>query len=226
MTYTELRKEDNTRKKVRVAYLVSHPIQYQASLLRRISQEPDIDLTVFFGSNFSVREYVDKGFGVDVRWDVPLIEGYRHEFLPAIWDKRRTGPTSQLNYGIFSRLRGGKGDSGFDVLWVHGYSTLNTLQGMLIAKMLGVPVLLRAESRLSATKRGGLKLQAKRVFFSILKQFVDGTLTIGTLNAAYWRHYLGDAFAQFHQMPYAVDNHYFQSRCLDAREGRDEFIAE
>jgi glycosyltransferase involved in cell wall biosynthesis len=225
MTYTELRKEDNTRKKVRVAYLVSHPIQYQASLLRRISQEPDIDLTVFFGSNFSVCEYVDKGFGVDVRWDVPLIEGYRHEFLPAIWDKRRTGPISQLNYGIFSRLRGGKGNPGFDVLWVHGYSTLNTLQGMLVAKMLGVPVLLRAESRLSATKRGGLKLHAKSVFFSILKQFVDGTLTIGTLNAAHWRHYLGDTFAQF-PMPYAVDNFYFQSRSMEAASGRDEFLRE
>src|SRR5580698_5170639 len=94
---------DNKRK-VRVAYLVSHPIQYQAPLLRRISQEEDIELTVFFSSDFSVREYVDKGFGVDVKWDVSLLDGYRHEFLPAIWDKRRTGPTSQLSHGIFSRL--------------------------------------------------------------------------------------------------------------------------
>ena len=33
-------------RRVRLAYLVSHPIQYQAPLLRRIAQEPDIDLTV------------------------------------------------------------------------------------------------------------------------------------------------------------------------------------
>jgi hypothetical protein len=46
---------------VRLAYLVSHPIQYQAPLLRRIAQEPDIDLTVFFGSDFSVRGYRDAG---------------------------------------------------------------------------------------------------------------------------------------------------------------------
>src|ERR1700744_5393513 len=128
MNYMQPGNGDNAVKKVRLAYLVSHPIQYQAPLLRRIAQEPDIELTVFFGSNFSVREYVDKGFGVDVKWDVPLLDGYQHEFLPAIWDKRRTGPTSQLNYGIFSRLRGDKGAAGFDVLWVHGYSTLNSLQ--------------------------------------------------------------------------------------------------
>jgi glycosyltransferase involved in cell wall biosynthesis len=216
---------NNVTKKVRLAYLVSHPIQYQAPLLRRIAQEPDIELTVFFGSNFSVREYVDKGFGVDVKWDVPLVDGYDHEFLPAIWDKRRTGRATQFNYGIFSRLRGGKGAVSFDVLWVHGYSTLNSLQGMLAAKRLGVPVLLRAESRLGAADRGGLKPWVKNLFFGALKRLVDGVLPIGALNTVYWRHYLGDNFPQF-PMPYAVDNSYFQSRCQEASAGRMELLKE
>ncbi len=69
--------DNRLKKKVRLAYLVSHPIQYQAPLLRRIAQEPDIDLTVFFGSDFSLRSYQDEGFGVDVKWDVPLLDGYR-----------------------------------------------------------------------------------------------------------------------------------------------------
>jgi glycosyltransferase involved in cell wall biosynthesis len=215
MRSPEQSREDNAKKKVKVAYLVSHPIQYQAPLLRRIAQEPDIELTVFFGSNFSVQEYIDKGFGVDVKWDVPLLDGYRYEFLPAIWDKRRTGPTSQLNYGIFSRLRGSTERDGFDVLWVHGYSTLNTLQGMLIAKALGIPVLLRAESRLGRKQNGALKQLAKRLFFSGLKQLVEGVLPIGSLNAAYWRHTLGEDLPQF-MMPYAVDNEYFQSRSREA----------
>ena len=94
--------------KVRLAYLVSHPIQYQAPMLRRISQEPDIDLTVFFGSDFSVRDYKDEGFGVGVKWDVPLLDGYRHEFLPVLRDNSNPGALSPLNYGIFSRLRGSK----------------------------------------------------------------------------------------------------------------------
>jgi len=225
MTFITVSNEGKAKKKVKVAYLVSHPIQYQAPLLRRISQEPDIELTVFFGSNFSVREYVDKGFGVKVKWDVPLIEGYRHEFLPSIWDKGRTGPTSQLNYGIFSRLRGDEGSAGFDVLWVHGYSTLNALQGMLVAKLLGIPVLLRAESRLGETDRVGWKSGAKRVFFGILTMFVDGVLPIGTLNQAYWQHYLGAYFPQF-LVPYAVDNSYFQSRCAEATEARTELLQE
>ena len=136
---------ERLKNKVRLAYLVSHPIQYQAPLLRRIAQEPDIELTVFFGSDFSVRGYKDKGFGVGVEWDVPLLDGYRHDFLPALRDDANPRTLSPINYGIFSRLRGRDKEPAFDVLWTHGYSSLNTLQGMAAAKSLGIPVLVRAE---------------------------------------------------------------------------------
>ena len=207
------------KNKVRLAYLVSHPIQYQAPMLRRIAQEPDIDLTVFFGSDFSVRDYKDEGFGVGVKWDVPLLDGYRHEFLPLLRDSSSPGTLSPLNYGIFSRLRGSDGVPGFDVLWVHGYSSVNTMQAMVAAKALGIPVLLRAEPWLADRARGGATLVAKQMFFRVLRELVDGALPIGTLNGAYWRHYLGEDFP-LHPMPYAVDNRYFQSRCMEARQGR------
>jgi glycosyltransferase involved in cell wall biosynthesis len=215
------------RDKVRLAYLVSHPIQYQAPLLRRIAQEPDIDLTVFFGSDFSVRDYKDEGFGVGVKWDVPLLDGYRHEFLPALRDNATVGVASPLNYGILRRLRGAgnHGNAAFDVLWVHGYATVNALHGMLAAKALGIPVLLRAESWLEDRTRSGAKLAVKRLFFEGLKGLVAGVLPIGTLNAAYWRYYLGEDFPAS-LMPYAVDNDYFQKQSQRARMGREELLAE
>jgi glycosyltransferase involved in cell wall biosynthesis len=207
------------KNKVRLAYLVSHPIQYQAPLLRRIAQEPDIDLTVFFGSDFSVRDYKDEGFGVGVKWDVPLLDGYRHEFLPVLRDNANPGAMSPVNYGIFNRLHGSKGAAGFDVLWLHGYSSINALHAMLAAKALGIPVLVRAEPWLGDRDRSGPTLLVKRFYFRLLRGLLDGALPIGTLNAEYWRHYLGEGFP-LHSMPYAVDNHYFQSRCEEAREGR------
>ena len=207
------------KRKVRLAYLVSHPIQYQAPMLRRIAEEPDIDLTVFFGSDFSVRDYKDAGFGVGVKWDVPLLDGYRHEFLPLLRDSSNPGALSPLNYGIFSRLRGSRGAPGFDVLWVHGYSSANTMQAMVAAKALGIPVLVRAEPWLADRARGEATLVAKRLFFRLLRELIDAARPIGTLNAAYWRHYLGEDFPLY-QMPYAVDNRYFQSRCMEAALGR------
>jgi glycosyltransferase involved in cell wall biosynthesis len=207
------------KNKVRLAYLVSHPIQYQAPMLRRIAQEPDIDLTVFFGSDFSVRGYKDEGFGLDVKWDVPLLDGYRHEFLPVLRDNSNPGALSPVNYGIFSRLRGCKGVAGFDLLWLHGYSSVNALQAMLAAKALGIPVLVRAEPWLGDRDRSGPTLAVKQLYFKLLRGMVAGALPIGTLNAAYWRHYLGEDFPLY-RMPYAVDNHYFQSRSKEALEGR------
>lgn len=211
-------------RKVKLAYLVSHPIQYQAPLLRRIAQEPDIDLTVFYGSDFSVRGYKDEGFGgVGVKWDIPLLDGYRYEFLPVLRDNATVSFARPLNRGIFERLRGNNGEAPFDALWVHGYATVNSLHAMFAAKSLGIPVLLRGDMWLKDRPRGRAKLVLKDLFFQMLKHLVDGVLSVGTLNAAYWRHHLGDDFPQF-MMPYAVDNHYFQQRSRISSAQRNELL--
>jgi glycosyltransferase involved in cell wall biosynthesis len=221
----DLPSSDGLKNKVRLAYLVSHPIQYQAPLLRRIAQEPDIDLTVFFGSDFSVRSYQDEGFGVEVKWDVPLLDGYRHKFLPAIRDDGTQTVMTPLNYGIFSELRGRNGEPGFDLLWTHGYNMVNALHGMLAAKALGIPVLVRADMWLRDRPRSGPKLLLKKLFFQFLKNMVNGILPVGTMNTEYWRHYLGDDVPLF-LMPYAVDNEYFQRQSLEAVARRDELRRE
>ena len=91
---------------VRVAHLVSHPIHYQAPLYRELAARPDLDLTVYFYSDASVRGYRDVEFGHEVEWDTPLLEGYRSRFLPSAartgiqsrygqrpnWDVLRRGP--------------------------------------------------------------------------------------------------------------------------------------
>jgi glycosyltransferase involved in cell wall biosynthesis len=211
--------------KVRLAYLVSHPIQYQAPLLRRIAQEQDIDLTVLFGSDFSLRGYKDEGFGVEVEWDVPLLEGYRSEFLPKLRDTGKVSPTSPLNRGIYKRLRTANGDPAFDALWVHGYASLNALQAILAANALGIPVLLRAESWLADRSRSPLKLAIKSFIFNDLRHFIAATLPIGTANARYWRHYFGHEMPQF-LMPYAVDNLFFARRAEDAAASEQQLRLE
>jgi len=211
--------------RVRLAYLVSHPIQYQAPLLRRLAQEPDIDLTVLFASDFSVRGYRDEGFGVAVKWDVPLLEGYRHIFLPRLRDGNDVSFGTPLNRGILRALKDPAGQPVFDVLWVHGYATANSLHGMLAAKLLGIPVILRAESWLRDRGRSIPKLVAKRLFFRVLESLIDAVLPIGTLNSDYWRHYFGNRIPQF-LVPYAVDNDYFSDRAHHARATRSELQTE
>jgi glycosyltransferase involved in cell wall biosynthesis len=209
-------------QKIRLAYFVSHPIQYQAPLLRRIAQEPDIDLTVFFSSDLSVRGYKDSGFGVHVEWDVPLLEGYKYEFLPRIRDDGyRLGFARPLNWGIFSRLRKGR----FDAVWVFGYSSLASLNAIVVARFLRIPVILRAESNLDDHPRSQPVLAAKRALFALLRKSVACIVPIGRKNRIYWERYFGKEFPSF-TMPYAVDNDFFQRRAREAAPHREDFRRE
>src|SRR5215472_4107196 len=200
---------------VRLAYVVSHPIQYQAPLLRRIAREPGIDLTVLFVSDFSVRGYKDSGFGVEVAWDVPLLDGYRSQFLPRLRDSGNVSPLSPISRGILRRLHNPDGSPAFDALWVHGYASINALHAILAANSLGIPVLLRAESWLEDRPRSLSTLAAKHLFLKLLRPAIAATLPIGSRNRDYWAHYFGPDMPQF-LMPYAVDNAYFAARAAAA----------
>ncbi len=210
---------------VRLAYLVSHPIQYQAPLLRRIALEPEIDLTVLFGSDFSVRGYKDQGFGVDVKWDTPLLDGYRSEFLQPWRDTGGISPTTPISRGVYRRLQLIDGSPAFDALWVHGYASVNSLQAILAANALGIPVLLRAESWLADRPRSPWTLASKSLFLRLLSKGIAAVLPIGTVNSNYWTHYLGDSVPQF-LMPYAVNNEYFAQRAEAAAPREQELRAE
>jgi len=208
---------------LRLAYFVSHPIQYQAPLLRRIAQEPDLELKAFFSSDVSARGHVDEGFGVHVEWDTPLLDGYKHEFLPTLRKVKEgasPGFLQPLNSGIARWLREGK----FDAVWVHGYNYLTNLQAMRVANSMGIPVLLRAESTLHDRPRSRMKLASKHLFFDWLKPRVSAVLSIGKENTVYWQHHLGKDFPLF-QFNYAVDNRFFQTECAKASTTREEFRA-
>lgn len=207
---------DQISGKVSLAYLVSHPIQYQAPLLRRIAREPGIDLTVLFASDFSVRGYQDEGFGVEVTWDTPLLEGYRSRVLPAWYDPGTVSAMTPLSRSLLGALRDASGRPSFDALWVHGYASLNSLRAMAAAYALGIPVLLRADIWLADRPRSPLRLLLKRLFFRALQPLVAGILTIGSNNAAYWDFYFGPRVPQF-LLPYAVDNTFFAAKAEAAR---------
>ena len=208
-------------QKYRIAYLVTHPIQYQAPLLRLISAQPDIDLTVFFQSDMSLRSYRDQGFGQSIQWDVPLITGYRSEFLPGLW---RHGPiTAQrpLNWGFASSLR----RSRFDVLWVHGYARAINLAAMLCAKANGLKVFIRDEATHTSAERSRLRRNAKQLFFAGLRRVADAFLAIGSSNRAYYLAH-GIAPERIFHMPYCVDNEFFAKRAQEASASRERLRRE
>ena len=193
-------------KKKRLAYLVTHPIQYQAPLLRLIAQQPDIDLYVFFCSDLSVRGYYDPGFKKNITWDVPLTEGYAYEFLPALVGRHTLSFLRPIVYGLKHRLQTGK----FDVLWVHGWGHWSHVAAVFAAHRLKIKVLMRGESSLQVGTKNCIKRFIKTIFFKHFFAKIDAFLSIGTLNRQFYQSY-GISANRIFDVPYAVDNNFFQA---------------
>ena len=174
---------------------------------------------MFFGANIA-EGFRDPGFGTAVEWDVPLLEGYDHEFLPALASGEITS-VRPLNWGIGRRLKQGA----FDVLWVHGYTRLASLSGILAAKRLGLKVMVRDEANGGAPRRSVARAGARRLFYAALTRMADAFLAIGTLNREYYRR-LGIAADRIFSVPYAVDNAFFRERAIYAGRRREELRRE
>ena len=181
---------------LKLVYLVSHPIQYQAPLLRKIAADPYFDLQVLFVDDFSDGAYRDAGFGVDVQWDVPLRSGYRNALIGDVDLERAVRDA--------------------DAIWVHGWQSAILKQAIGLARNLGTPVLMRGENWIGAMPDGAPPLKwAKRLYRRRIFDKCSAFLAIGSQNKAYYLDY-GISDSRIFSMPYAVDNEYFTSRATAA----------
>jgi len=182
----------SSARRFRLAAVTSHPVQYQAPLFQRLARQPQIDLTVYYRSDSGLRGEVDPGFGVPVKWDRPLLDGYRYHFLSA----------SQQIVGEIRRAR-------YDAVFIHSYATATSLMAYLGALLSGTPVLLRTESELIRPRTR--RVQAlKSVFLRTLFRGTAAFLAIGSHNRAFYNHY-GVREEHLYHTPYSVDNEFFVS---------------
>ncbi len=103
-----------TQRKLNLGVLLSHPIQYFAPVYREQAKVDGIELTVLYRTRIGVDAYGDKEFGQMVKWDIPLLNGYKHEFLST--KNRVEGVQWRVVVTLFHNH--------FDVLLVHGYKPL------------------------------------------------------------------------------------------------------
>jgi glycosyltransferase involved in cell wall biosynthesis len=211
---TQVRKDEP----VRVAHLVSHPIQYFAPLYRELAQRNEIDLTVYYYSDETVRSFHDTDFGRTIEWDVPLLEGYRSVFCDSA---RHTGisgnPLRHRNFDIVRQL------SDYDVVWAHGYAYLTAWLAFLRARLGGQPFLLREEQTLLRKRPLHLRL-FKTAALGLLFSGSWG-LYIGEANRRYFDHY-GLPAKRLFPARYCVDNTYFQREAARLRPERAQIRAE
>lgn len=198
-------------RKVKLAYFISHPIQYFSPLLVEMNKQ--FDLHVYYFSDASIKGNLDKGFGQKVKWDIPLLEGYEYTFLKNFSPRKSLANRmlDVVNPGVIGALIKCKSP----VVIVNGWSYFSTLLTIFTAKLLGKEVWLRAENPLNQElKKNKTVIFVKKIVLKyLLFHFVNKFLYIGTENRDFLEFY-GISANRMIYTPYAVDNAYWRNQHL------------
>jgi glycosyltransferase involved in cell wall biosynthesis len=190
---------------MRLAIVVSHPIQYYIPLYRELAKR--CDLKVFFAHQASPQDQARAGFDVNFSWDIDLFSGYAHAKLRNL--AKRPGVDRFFacdTPDIGSRLH----DGHFDAVLVQGWNLKTYLQAVFAAKRLGLPVLARGDSHL-ATPRSALKKSVKAVAYPTFLGLFDAALYVGERSRLYWTHYRYPEPRLFFS-PHCIDTEWFAAR--------------
>jgi glycosyltransferase involved in cell wall biosynthesis len=168
---------------IRIAVVVSHPIQHFAPWHRELAALPGVQLKVFFCMDWGAKTYFDKDFGREVKWDIPLLNGYEHEFLPLRKTAKRSfwsvdNPAISKALDVFRP----------DVVQVFGYQYRTMWRARSWCKRNRIPLILFSDSNASA-RRPWWKDVIKSVVVTHFYRGVSGALVAGDNNREYHRRY-------------------------------------
>lgn len=187
--------------------LNTHPIQYFAPLYQRITEScPEVELTVLYLSDFSLRGAKDPGFKQSVVWDIDLMQGYQSRFVGRNYTTcTPAGFWSLASPDVWSEVR----RESFDLLWLHGYAHAAFLIAIAAAKTCGTDLALRGDSQLLLNRPGPRRCIRNAIINRLFRLF-DWFLAVGTRNADYYR-YMGVESRRILSLPYSIDNERFRA---------------
>jgi glycosyltransferase involved in cell wall biosynthesis len=186
-------------EKIRVAIVISHPVQHFVHLYKALAKREDIHLKVFFASKIGIKSYFDKDMDTEIKWASDLLSGYGYMFLPEADGIHETGFIKINNPSINRELK----KFNPHVVQLHGYAQMTLLRALLWCKFKHIPVLLWSDSSL-LFKRTYWKQVFKNLVLPKLLSLFDGVLSTGDNNAAYYLRY-GIKSEQIFRCPFTID---------------------
>jgi glycosyltransferase involved in cell wall biosynthesis len=189
---------------IRLGVLDTHPIQYHIPLYQRLTARGQVELTVRYLHDHGLRPVFDPGFCVPISWNIELLAGYKHDFLPAAKLQR----VAELTRWVRAQ----------DVVVIHGHANPWMLFAAVLARASGIPYLLRGDSGPEGQSTGirrGLRHGVARTLVSASA----GGLAVGQLNEQFYALF-GAPRIIF--APHSVDNERFAE---PPETKRDELLA-
>jgi glycosyltransferase involved in cell wall biosynthesis len=168
----------------KLAFIVSHPIQYYVPLYQRLAARGDLEIRVFYTWRGAEKGAFDQGFQKAIAWDIPLTDGYDFEVVPNIASDPGTHHFMGLrNPDLVRRVLAWRPDAAH----LTGYSYASHLKALRSLPGKGVPVLFRGDSHLLDERRSGLRWRAKKLLLSQIFSWPAAFLYVGKANREYYR---------------------------------------
>lgn len=183
----------------KLAIITTHPIQYNAPWFKLLSAKEGIHIKVFYTWSQRQTEFFDDNFGKEIKWDIPLLDGYDYTFVPNTAKK----PGNKSFWGIkcptlIPRIL----EYSPTHILIFGWNYYAHLKAMWYFKG-KIPVWFRGDSTLLDEKRG-LKIILRRLILKLVYQYVDKAFYVGQNNKNYFlKHGLTESQLIF--APHAID---------------------
>ena len=202
-------------RRPRVAFVTSHPIQYQVPVFRELAQRQDLDLTVLYAMlpNSATQ---GAGFGVAFEWDIPLLEGYRYQVLKNMSPSPSVTTFRGCDTPDIERVLR---ELHLDAVIVNGWVVKTCLQTLRAAKGLKIPCIVRGEAN-NLRKRPWWKRLLQR---QLVRRY-DAVCPIGKANRDFYRSH-GVPEERMFDSPYCVENERFARAAASAAPHRAELRA-
>jgi glycosyltransferase involved in cell wall biosynthesis len=184
----------------KLAIVSTHPIQYYSPVFRALAASGQIDLRVFYTwSQAASDRMFDSGFGTEVTWDIPLLDGYQYQFVRNV--AKRPGPdhfAGLNNPTLVREIEAWRPDAVLIYTW-NSHSHLHALRHFKGR----VPVLFRGDSTL-IDRRVWWRALLRRIFLTWVYSHVDVAIAVGTNNRDYFA-WCGMPLQRIALAPHSVD---------------------
>lgn len=188
-------------RRLRVAFVVSHPIQYFVPLYQSLAQRNDVSIKVFFTWHAAKAAVQDSGFRIPVAWDIPVNEGYEYELVPNLAADPGTHHFLGLTNPTLVECVSAWGP---DVVHVTGWAWLSHLQALRTFSRVRLPTLFRGDSHLLDESRTGPRWWLKREVLKRVYAWPNAFLAVGSANRAYYEA-LGVSAHRLVDCPHCID---------------------
>lgn len=195
----------------------SHPVQYASPVLRLLSAHPRLDIHVAYCSLQGAQIGMDPDFGREIKWDVPLLDGYPWTHVHNWALRPGLGRFFGLvNPGLWRIIRRGCYDA---VILYTGYRYASFWIALAAAKLSGAVVLFGTDATSNQPRQGSWwKLPFKSFVLSAIYRLADGKWATSSAGKEYLKS-LRVPEEEIGIVPLVVDNDWWSARASEVDRG-------